>query len=305
MAVGSVIQETDYNDIQTKVSGILGTGSGTSGYGQLVQSSQVLTGQQVTSAQWAALRYDIYNCLVHQTGTTPSIVSVSSGDTIRFGTSYPNTSYDTLSNTVISNKFNIGPGRFVTENLGTTSTADISWEVQAYTDITYDWSDANSARYFFNSGGQIRVNTSFAPSVTKSQTTSWQNLLAASGTQIFGGNAPSVKWYNLTSSFQTYYTATPSSPYSSNSYRLQAKCNAANNSSGSAKQLVIRVLLTDSYDDPAGQEPSYPPQDSVNGVITVVTDQLKASGPLQPSPTAGNFTISGPSPASFSAFTFS
>lgn len=305
MAVGSIIQDTDYNNIRTKVVNVLGLGSGNSGYGQATQSVAVSEGQQVTAAQWANLRYDIYNSLVHQTGTTPTVVSVNTGDTVRFGTSHPNNSYDTLANTIVSNRFNIGAGRFVTENLGSTSSGDISWELEAYVDITYTWPTAPLARFFFNSGGKIRVTSSFSPSVTKAQTTSWQNLLAAAGTQSFGGSTPSVNWFNLTTTYQTFYTATPSSPYSANRFRLQARCNVSNNSSGTANTLYIRVWLRDDYDDPAGQETSYLPQDSVNGTISVSTDQIRATGPMQPAPAAGNFSITGSSAASFSSFTSS
>ena len=305
MPVGSVIQDTDYNNIQTKVSGVLGTGSGNRGYGQLVQSSPVAEGQQVTAAQWAALRYDLFNCLVHQTGSTPSIVSVSAGNTIQFGTAHPNNSYDTLANTAVSNRFNIGSGRFSTTGLGSRSSGDIRWELEAILDITYTWSTSEQARHFFNSGGKIRVSSSLSGSTSTSQVNSWVSLLSSAGTQSFGGSTSgntSVNWFGLTTSFQTWYTLQPSSSYTVNIYRLQAKCNVSNNSSGTATQLIIRVWLRDDYDDPAGQEPSYAPQDGVSGILTAESDQVKASGPLQPAPGAGNFTVYGPSTTSFSSW---
>lgn len=311
-SVGGIIEDVDYNSIRNKVIAVLGTGSGNLGYGQAarLQSAAVADGNTVTSAQWGNLRFDIYNCLVHQNGTVPSVVQVNSGDTVRFGVGHPNNAYDTLANTLTTNRFNLGSGQFVTEALSSTNTGDITWLSQIYADITYTFSTAEIARFFFNSGGKLRVTTSFVKSVTKSQTTSWENLLNSAGQQSFGGQLPSTgfsplngtNFFRLTNSFQTYYTATASSPYASNTYRLQARSNVADNSSGTANQVFIRVLLNDPYvDPPVGTPPlggsSVPPEDSVNGTLTITTDMVRASGVMQPAPSAGNFTTSGPNPA--------
>jgi hypothetical protein len=145
--------------------------------------------------------------------------------------------------------------------------------------------------------------------VTKSQTTSWVNLLNAAGTQGFGGQVPTAgfgsplngtNFYRLTSSFQTYHTSTASSPYAANTYRLQARSNVADNSSGTANIVYIRVLFTDGYTDPPypglGAGP-FPPSDSVNGTLSITTDMIRASGVMQPAPATGNFTTSGPNSA--------
>ena len=308
-SVGGIIEDVDYNSIRNKVIAVLGTGSGSSGYGQAarLQSSAVADGNTVTATQWSNLRFDIYNCLVHQNGTIPSIVSINTGDTIRYGAGHPNNSYDTLANTVTSNRFNLGSGQFVTENLASSSSGDVTWNSQIYVDITYTFSTAETARFFFNSGGQLRVTSTFAKSVTKDQTTSWENLITATGTRGFGGQVPNTgfgsplngtNFFKLTSSFQTYYTATASGPYASNTYRLQARSNVADNSSGTANIVYIRVLLNDPYSDPPGGFPGqFPPEDSVNGTLTVSTDMIRASGVMQPAPATGNFTTSGPNPA--------
>jgi hypothetical protein len=320
-SVGGIIEDVDYNSIRNKVIAVLGTGSGNSGYGQAsrIQSSSVSNGTTVTSTQWGNLRYDIYNCLVHQNGTTPTIVQVSRGDTVRYGAGHPNNAYDTLSNTVTTNRFNLGSGQFVTEALNNATSGDITWYSQAYVDVTYTFNTAEDARFFFNSGGQLRVTSSFVASVTKAQTTSWASLLTTAGTQGFGGQVPSTgfsgmdgtNFFKLTNAFQTYHTTTASSPYSSNTYRLQAKSNVANNASGTASQVIIRVLFTDAYTDPPGGDPGqFPPEDSVNGTLSVSTDMIRPSGVMQPAPATGNFTTRGPNTAgggstSFGSFVYS
>jgi hypothetical protein len=305
-SVGGIIEDVDYNGIRNKIIAVLGTGTGNAGYGQAarLQSSAVADGNNITAAQWGNLRFDIFNCLVHQNGTNPTIVSVSTGAPIRFGAGHPNNSYDTLADTIIANRFNLGSGQFVTESLASVSSGDITWLSEIYADITYTFSTAETARFFFNSGGRLRVTTSFVKSVTKAQTISWENLLTSAGQQSVGGQLPSTgfsplngtNYFRLTNTFQTFYTATASSPYSSNTYRLQARSNVADNSSGTANQVFIRVLLNDPYVDPPPPV-GIPPEDAVNGTLTITTDMVRASGVLQPSPTAGNFITSGPNPA--------
>jgi hypothetical protein len=308
-SVGGIIEDVDYNSIRNKVIAVLGNGSGATGYGQTarIQSSAVADGNTITAAQWSNLRFDIFNCLVHQNGTTPTVVTKTVGDLVQFGAGHPNNAYDTLSNTITTNRFNLGSGQFVTEGLSNVTTGDTVWFSQIYVDITYTFNTADTARYFFNSGGQLRITSTFTPSVTKDQTTSWANLLTAAGTRGFGAQTPGTglgsplngtNFYKLTNSFQTYYTATASGPYASNTYRLQARSNVADNSSGTANIVYVRVLLNDPYADPPGGFPGqFPPEDSINGTLAISTDMIRASGVMQPAPATGNFTTSGPNPA--------
>jgi len=98
-----------------------------------------------------------------------------------------------------------------------------------------------------------------------------------------------VSYYTLTNTFQTYFQINASSPYSTNSITLDARTNVANNSTGTATQLFLRITLTDSYVDPF---PATAPGDSVDGTFTIAVSELKASGSLVP---AGTFSITSPS----------
>ena len=66
---GQLITAAQYNDLQSRTNQVLGIGSGDSGYGQALTSSQVLTGNTVTAAQMDNLRIDINKCHNHQQGT--------------------------------------------------------------------------------------------------------------------------------------------------------------------------------------------------------------------------------------------
>jgi hypothetical protein len=313
-SVGGIIEAVDYNSIRNKVIAVLGAGTGNTGYGQdaRINSTAVSAGSTVTALQWQNLRWDLYNILLHQNGTIPSITSVNTGDTVRFGVAHPNNAYDILANTITTNRFNAA--NFATDDLGTKSST-AAWSSQKYIDITYTFSTATAARYFFNSGGVLRIRSSKTAGAGTSQDLSWQSLLAAAGTQSFGGQTPTTgfspmngtNFYRLTSSFQTYHTSTASGDYAANNYRLQARCNVADNSSGTANIVYIRVLFTDGYIASGPNVPENPPPgDDVTGTLTVVSDALRPTSTMQTPPTVATFTVSSPtSNLSSASFIFS
>ena len=104
----------------------------------------------------------------------------------------------------------------------------------------------------------------------------------------FGADTdPTVNYYTLTNSFQTYYVDALSTPYSANNYRLEARTNVADNSAGTATVLTLRVSLTDGYVDPGPTGPG----DQIDGTLTILVEELKAAGTLIPS---GTFSITSP-----------
>ena len=87
---GSKVLASEYNALQSNVATILGTGSGTLGYGQTLNSAQVTTTNKITAAQWTNLVTDINNCVGHQ-GITLSraITSPSVGGKVYYDDSSP------------------------------------------------------------------------------------------------------------------------------------------------------------------------------------------------------------------------
>jgi hypothetical protein len=287
MTQGTNIFSAQYVTIQDKAQSLMGSGSATRGYGQTVQSSDVFTGNTITKAQWDLLRYDIVNIRFHQDGVLPGIITVNVGDPIGFGASSPNSNYDTLLETAIANRFRIAGSQSVV-NSAASQTYTTPWSTSLTATLTCTFSTADQARYFFNSGGKVRFTTSLSGGSSTAQINAWINFLASVGTQSFGADTGSVNYYNLTNSFQIYYQSSLSSPYSANNYRLEARTNVSDNSTGTATQLFLRVTLSDSYVDPGAPAPG----DLVNGTVTIAASELKASGILQPS---GTFAITSPS----------
>jgi len=313
MPVNDIITQAEYNNIRNKVIGVLSTGSGNSGYGQNLNSSAVAEGNRVTINQWAILRYDIINAWVHQAGSAPSAVSVAEGNTIRFSAvDAPVTTYDALANTLITNKFNVGAGQSaVAVPSGSpgsrtwTGTGGDYWTSSISCTIDVQWPSANQARFFFNSGGQIRITTTRSGgSLGTSQNTSWTNILSSAGTQSFGGNNPGTgtsplngqNWYRLTNSFQQYYILSGSSPYGSNSYRLSARVtDTTDNSTGTAANSQFLVQFVDNYVDPGNSGLGDTPDtiDAIDGTFSIAVSLVYATGVLVPSG-FGNFTVTLP-----------
>lgn len=293
MTLGTNVLAAQYVAIQNKAESMIGTGSGTLGYGQTVQSSDVFTGNLITKTQWDQIKFDIINIKLHQDGTIPPVVNVNVGDPIGFGSSAPNTNYDIILNDAIAKRFLIAASQSVVAAKAS-QTYSTPWATQAQATLTVTFANATQARYFFNSGGKIRFTSSLVGAATSSQITAWVNFLNSVGTRGFGADTdPTVNYYTLTNSYQTYYQNFLSSSYSANGYRLEARTNVSNNATGTATQLEIRVTLLDSYVDPdVASGASFSPGDVVNGTLTISVSELKASGQLQPS---GTFSITSPS----------
>jgi hypothetical protein len=77
----NLITPLTYNNLQATVARVLGVGTGNSGYGQLVASSQIVTPPEteISVQQWTNLRNDLVKCYAHQTNVaatnTSAIVS--------------------------------------------------------------------------------------------------------------------------------------------------------------------------------------------------------------------------------------
>jgi hypothetical protein len=294
MTTGSNITAASFKTIQDKADRLLGSGDGSRGYGQTVQSTDYSVGTRIEKAQWDLLRFDIINIRTHQDGSPPPIVTANIGDVISFGAASTNTNSDTLLETATINRFNIGPGRSIVSAINT-RTFTSNWSSQAQCTLTATFSNADQARHFFNSGGKIRILSSRTGGAPTQQNNAWTNILSSVGLKEFGANTnPTVNFYTLTNAYQIFHQNSLSTPYSANNYRLEARCNVSNNSNGTATVVEIRVSLNDLYVDPASP-PHTPstvlPIDSIDGTLSIVFEELKATGALVPS---GTFTITGP-----------
>lgn len=306
MPVNDIISVPDYNNIRTAIADVMGTGSGTYGYGQQLQSSPVSVGTSVTKTQWDNLRFDIINAIVHQTSSLPTISIPNAGELIRYAANVPNYQYLTLANQARTNRFDIGSGQYATEAGLNSGNLSVSFIAFVQNSFTVSWPSAEAARYFFNAGGKIRFSSTFTKGASSNtQDQSWVDLLTAAGTAVFGGNSPTINFFNLTSSDQDFFTYYGSSPYSSNKWILKARCNVSNNSSGTATSITFTSRWQDDYTDPTAGDPGNPPPgDGVTGTLTLTVNHIRPVGTLYPALVANSFSTTPPTYGPLSAVSF-
>ena len=293
---GDTITAAQYNDLQSRVNNIMGTGSGQSGYGQALASAQVSTGNTVTATQMDNLRTDINKANNHQTGSSASIGNIAVGQIIgadASGTSVGSLTqttegyndYDAAVTNITTNKFLIDSGEGTLEPV-TSSSRSTNWQVELQHTFTLDFGSSNAARFFFNSGSDIRMSISLTgQSGSKSNT--WSTLLSDIGTVTFnyttttqsgsGGSFPGTRgWYDMTTSYQNIFTQTVGGGgvYDENNVTIQARRNSAS----STLQIRIRIIDADTGDQRPGYLPGPGEDETVNGTISTTIQRFRATG---------------------------
>lgn len=285
-SVGSDILASDFNTLRNTVVEVLGNGSGSYGYGQSVESATVSSGQKSLKAHFDAVKFDIYSAYIHQTGLTPVVTEAETTIPIKAGAGDPINQYSSITNDVRNNRFDAVLTSVIVKGNETYSS---SWGTQAEAICTLNFSSADEARYYFNCGSKIRITSQRSGGTASSQNNAWSNILNDAGSRDFGaGTDPLINFYTLTNSYQQYYFKSTSTPYSANLYTLAARCNVANNNTGTATQVEIRIRLADDYVDLGPPSPG----DVVDGNLEITVEELKAASLLKPSDTP--FTITSP-----------
>ena len=309
------ITAQDYNDLRTKILSVLGTGAASYGYGQVYNSSAVTVASPserdtavgiVTAAQWDALRYDLANLRFHQTGinhlasSAPLLVNPNVGDLIGYGATYPLVNYTTLADLSLSERFSLSPSRAEVLPGATTPTFTSSWSDGVYCTFTVNFATAENARLFFNTGSQIRFSFTRTGGSDTAQNAAWTTLLSGLGVASVGGigiySLNNTTWYEM-------YRSSSSALYAgyNNYVKIECKSNVANNSTGTATQIIIKITLVDAYVDYPNQV--YAPPDEVNGSLIATATQYHAASLLLEPTSAGNY-MTVPSPSSISASVF-
>lgn len=310
------IAAADYNYLRTEIRAILDdlgrdnpAARSSAGYGQIMKSSAVNAGNTITKQQWEDLRFDLLNIGLHQSGVIPTIPQIV--ETIRYSASTPNFRFQDLSFNYFATRFNIGTGRFVLNEPINVSRIG-SWTTECSTTLTVDFpgyirpdstiiSPIDHARYFFNAGGSIRFissRTDVSGGNTSEQNNAWTRLLSGVGVvQFLGDITRPLGFYKLTSTFQELFRLSPDFPdqaYLGNVYVITARCNVSNNVAGGATQLEFLIRWLDNYVDPdtiSGSPLTFPPDDIVDGELSLQIEERQPVGNMQPT---GTFTVPGP-----------
>lgn len=222
---GTRATAADFNNIQTTIASILGTGSGQTGYGQAVASSQVAAGSVISTTQWANLRSDLSRARVHQTNVAVSDGAASIA--ANRGTPYQTLQIVTASTTIsedIRDQYNqfasgVNTSKSVA-NAAQLSAATTpsgltnpvasagSWggasqaqsKSHSFT-LTFGGytptggsavSGANHMRCFFNAGGYIQISSTRTGTAATTKDTDWTNMLAGFGNFTFRATSSAI-----------------------------------------------------------------------------------------------------------------
>jgi hypothetical protein len=275
-----LIKSIHYNDIQSKISNVLGVGSNDYGYGQTVLSSQVPLGAKISSNQWSNLRTDILKTRIHQSGVNESLTNPTVATTITDGDRQAYLDMATLCET---NRTIIPPTSQATRATLINSTYTTAWNGTLTHTVTITFASAAAMRYYFNTGGFFDITASRTNGSSNLKNSSWSTMLTNIGTLRFGrtnttridtGNntttISSVGYTGLTTADQKLYTkSTESTTYTPNEYNFSVK------TANTGTQLIMTMVFTDLSGQP---NTPWGSDEYIDGTISSVVESYRATG---------------------------
>lgn len=273
-----LVEASDYNNLigtspgttANKLNTVWATGGGSAGYGQAAVSN-VSIGGTVTASQWNSVITNTANSASHQGSSITSVSAIVAGGTITFLSAIP-----TNLTTIYTNRLNAAAQGSTSSNAVTRGS---SWSNALIYEHTITFTSGDTARYFFNSGGQIAITASH-PAGSGINTT-FNGLASNIGTVVLssptsgtitvsgvsyngvtkiggGGNSPTISsnngYYALTTSNANVFTQTASSGYVGylNSFiRVVVKSNGTQGSNSDAGSVITIYTVWDEV--PNGQ----------------------------------------------------
>ena len=238
---GNKVLSSDYNTIQSIISPILGTSSGTTGYAQTVLSSQSSVNQKISAGQWQNLYSDLIAARTHQTGLNETSNLTYPTTSLKI-TEADRAAYLAYANTISANKLVTPPSGQATFETYASSSRNSAWNGTITHTVSLTFDTAAYARGYFNAGGYIQFSASLSPDSPNLKNTSWQTMLTNMGTITWryngttnsgnntGTTTTSIGYNNLNTGFQTIFTKlTEQATYSPNQYDIYAAVNAGGN----------------------------------------------------------------------------
>ena len=280
---GTKILASDYNVVQSAISTVLGTGSGTKGYGQSVSSSQLVGNPAITVAQWNNLRNDLLKAYLHQ--GSPGILTIPNAPSTATkvnAADYSN--YLSLSSAITTNSNVVPPAgqaSLTTLSAGTRTTA---WNGTVTHTVTLTFASADTARYFFNSGSRIQFSgslTGYANDGSLAKNDDWATILSNMGTismnwnsttttGTFSSIASAVGFYQLTTTPTSIFSKATASPtYTPNKYEIFASVDA-----NTSPRIITFTIRFQDLSAPGG----FSIDENVSGTLASLVQTYYATG---------------------------
>ena len=286
-AQGGTIEASDYNNFLgaaagtqgggTQINPVWATGLASYGYGQTALSN-VSVGGTVQATEWAGLINNINNASRHQSGSSAGLTAPVAGDIITYITMLSSSI-----STVASNRLAVATtGASTNLNKTITLTASGGVAVSGNQVWTATFSSVDQARYFFNAGGNFKLEFVSATNTDGSQrsasvislaqtgftsktlyATSWSSRTGTTG--IATVDTTSGGFYGLTGSYATYLNINSSNYYYTSDYiTLEAySSGGAGSYGGNGNVINFRITLY------SGTTGSTQPTDTINCSVTL------------------------------------
>ena len=283
---------------------VLGASNGNVGYGQEDFAGDpgipfVVIGELIKNAEWEALRNVMQTMQDHQGGTGTAIPPAGEfavGELVEAHDFLDGNAYDIDGSLVAlsQNRLQVSGGATTVFSNVLNSTRNTAWSNQLTHRFRATFAQVDYARYFFNSGGQMRIRGSRSGGSATPQNASWTNMLANMGTLIMdegtffqSGGGPgwtinlALGYYDLSTSFQTLATGLPDGGgyggyggYPGNSITVEARSldGPGGPNADNGRIIEFRVRYIDAHTNVFA--------DSVDGTITSDVDHRKATAHL-------------------------
>jgi hypothetical protein len=305
-ASGGLIQASDYNGFvgstapssayvsslaaTDKVAALIGVGYGDRGYGQTSTNvTAVSSGLAVSAGQWNNLLYAMGTINTHQGSGLTLQPTVATGGIITYQSSIPTNIATLDTNRLTASITQMSVASVLTSSIGS------PWSGTLTHQFTVDFGTENAARYFFNSGGQIRWSGSNTGGSTSSAA-AWAALLSAMGTIKMGATTTTytgsggtitnnIGYYGLTGSLiQTFIHYGSGTYYSGIYYSIQvSRSNYAGANGGNGSLINCTVTFSDAaggIGNVNGTTSSYIDQYKAGGVLTIANPTFTTTVPL-------------------------
>lgn len=186
---GNTILAADLNELLSTVRSVYGVGNGNRGYGQTaVSQSDVVANNIITADAWSNLRTIINTCANHQ-GTATTLLtpsgSFAAGQTViaHESDAPSNNAYDLngMVTAIDTNRLTAAVGSMTLTSAAHTVTRATTWgsggsaTINCTVDVSFTSED--QARYFFNSGGEVRIRPTHS-NTSGTQNQNWNSILS-------------------------------------------------------------------------------------------------------------------------------
>ena len=276
MANPGIIEDTEWNAIQTTIAQVLGTPDATTldlGYNipGSITSGQVANNALILGSYWNTVRTDVNIAIKNQTGSNTALVTKGTSDII-FSSDF--TLIAGFVATANTNRGNVNDSELVSQN-GPDGTFSGTWASSTVFEGRINFGPNARFRGFWNAGGKIVFNASRSGGSATNHNTSWTDLLASLGSVVLrrtsmtqtGQTATGTYSNNgqlgvygsgIGTSYTTVFTledsSNPTPSYRPNDYRIDLRYDAANKLS--ATYIDFRIVLSDDH-LPIGAGPDF------------------------------------------------